>query len=81
MLFAKNEKELETSIQAINIYGQDIGIGFAIDICVMLIVKSRKRETTYGIELQNQEKIRTLGKEENDRYSEILEACPSNKQR
>ena len=32
-LFAKNEKELETLIQAVRIYSQDIGIGFAIKMC------------------------------------------------
>ena len=39
---AKNEKELETLIQAVRIYSQDIGMEFAIEKCAMLIMKSRK---------------------------------------
>ena len=40
-LFAKNEKELETLIQAVRIYSQDIGIEFGIEKYAML-VKSGK---------------------------------------
>ena len=39
-LFAKNEKELETLIHAVRIYCQDIGMGFGIEKCVMLVMKS-----------------------------------------
>ncbi len=59
-LFAKNEKELENLIQAVRIYSQDIGMEFGIEKCAMLIMKSGKRHMTEGIELPNQDKIRTL---------------------
>ena len=36
-------------------------------------MKKRKRETTEGIELPNQEIIRTLGEKENYEYLRILE--------
>ena len=48
-LFAKNEKELETLIQAVRIYWEDRGMEFVIDQCVMLIMKSRKQQMTEGI--------------------------------
>ena len=54
----KLPKILETLIQAVRIYCQDIGMKFGIEICVMLIMISRKRQ------IPNQEKIRTLGKKE-----------------
>ena len=38
-LFAKTKKELETLIQAVRIYSQDIGMGFGIEKCTMLIMK------------------------------------------
>ena len=41
-LFAKNEKELETLIQAVRTYRQDTGIEFGIEKCSMLIMKNRK---------------------------------------
>ena len=39
-LFAKNEKELETLIQTVRIYSQDIGMEFATDKCAVLVMKS-----------------------------------------
>ena len=41
-LFAKNEKELETLIYTVRIYNQDIGMGFDIEKCAMLVMKSSK---------------------------------------
>ena len=40
----------------------------------MLIMKSGKRQMTEGIELINQEKIRTLGEKETYKYLGMLEA-------
>ena len=59
-LFAKNDDELETLIHVVRIYSQDIEMEFGIEKCVMLVMKSRKRELTDGIELPNQDKIRRL---------------------
>ena len=47
---------------------------FGIEKCAMLIMKSRKRQMTEGIELANQEKIRTLGEKETYKLLGILEA-------
>ena len=41
-LFAKNEKEPKTLIQAVRIYSQDIGMEFGREKCVMLIMGKRK---------------------------------------
>ena len=73
-LFAKNEKELETLIHAVRIYSQDIGMEFSIEKCAMLVMKSGKRHITDGMELPNQNKIRTLGEKETYKYLGILEA-------
>ena len=72
-LFAKNEKELETLIQTIRIYSQDIGMEFGIEKCALLVMKSGKRHLTDGIELPNQDKIRTLAENETYKYLGILE--------
>ena len=66
-LFAKNEKELKTLI-----YSQDIGMEFGIEKYALLM-KSGKWHMTEGIELPNQEKIRTLGEKETYKYLGILE--------
>ena len=60
----KNEKELESLIYAVRICSQDIAMEFGIEKCTMRIIKSWKRQITEGIDLPNQEKIRTLGEKE-----------------
>ena len=72
-LFAENEKELETLIHAVRIYSQDIGMEFGIEKCTMLVMKSSKRHLTDGMELPNQDKMRTPGEEETYKYLGILE--------
>ena len=59
-LFTKNEKQLETLIQVVRIYSNNIGMEFAIGKCAMLGLKSEKPYKTEGRELPNQGKIRTL---------------------
>ena len=48
--------------------------GIGIEKCVMLIMKNRKGQMMKGIELQNQEKFKTLGEKETYKYLAILEA-------
>ena len=45
-LFVKNEKELETLIQAVRLYSQDIGMEFDIGKYVILIMRSGKIQIT-----------------------------------
>ena len=68
-----NERELEALIHAVRIYSQDIGMEFGIEKCAMLVVKSGKRHLTDGMELPNQDKIRTLAENQTFKYLSILE--------
>ena len=70
----KNEKELETLIHAVRIYCQDIGMEFGLEKCAMLVMKSGKRHRTDGMELPNQDKIRTFADNETYKYLGILQA-------
>ena len=47
---------------------------FSIKKCTMLVMKSNKRHMTDGMELTNQDKIRTFGENETYKYLGILEA-------
>ena len=47
---------------------------FGIEKCGMLITKSGIRETSEGIELQNQDSMKTFGEKENYKYLGILGA-------
>ena len=73
-LFAKNEKGLETLIHTFRIYSQDIGMEFGIEKCALLVMKSGKQHLIDGIELPNQDKIRTLAENRTYKYLGILEA-------
>ena len=71
-LFTKNEGELVILIQTMRIYSQDIGMEFGIEKYAMLIMKNEKRPITEGIELPNQERIRTLGENAKPKYLGVL---------
>ena len=73
-LFAKNEKELESLIYAVRIYSHDIKMEFGIEKFATLVMKIGQRHMTDGMELPNQDKIRTLGKKETFQYLGILDA-------
>ena len=61
-------------VHAVRIYSQGIGVEFGIKKCAMLVRKSSKRHLTDGMELPNQEKIRTFGEKETCKYLGILKA-------
>ena len=50
---AKNYKDLVTLIQTARMYSEDIEMEFGIEKFTILIMKSRKRDWTEGIELPN----------------------------
>ena len=67
-------RDLETLIQAVRIYSQDIGMEFGKEKCTIIIMKIGKQHRMEGIELPNQDKIRMLGEKESYKYLGILEA-------
>ena len=68
---AKNEKELETLIQTVRIYNQDMGMEFSIEKRAILKIKSGKRYRTEGTELPKT-KLEGSEKQETYKYYEIL---------
>ena len=71
--FVKKDKELETQIQKVRIYGNNIKMEFGIEKCALLAMTSSKWHISVGIELPNKEKHRTLGEKETYKYLGILE--------
>ena len=61
-IFVKKEKELESLIQNIITYGQDIGMSCVTEKYLMLIMKMGK--TMERLEVENQESVRILGEKE-----------------
>ena len=68
------KKNLETLIHLVRIYSQNIGMAFGIEECAKLVMKIGRRHLADGMELPHQDKIRTLGKKETNKYLGILEA-------
>ena len=66
--------ELETLIHAVRIYSQYKGMEFGIEKCAMPVTKRDKRHLTDGMQLPNQDKIRTLEERETYEYLVISEA-------
>ena len=56
------------------IYSQDIGMQLGLETYSMLIMRREKRQMIVGIDLPNQENIRSLREKENYKYLGILEA-------
>ena len=73
-LLTKNEKELETLIYAVRIDSQNTGMEFGMEKYAVLVKKRVKRHLTDGMEVSNQEKIKTFGEKEIYKYEGILEA-------
>ena len=61
-------------MHTVRIYSRDRGMQFGIEKCLMLVMKSGKRQLTEGIELPNKDKIKTLAENETYKYLGILEA-------
>ena len=48
-LYSKSEKALDSLIQTVRIFSEDIGMQFGIDKCAMLVVKRGKTVESDGI--------------------------------
>ena len=70
-LLTKYYKELESLIQTIRIYNQEVETEFSVEKYAMLKMKSGKREIT---DLRNMEIIRTFEEKGNFMYFGMLEA-------
>ena len=55
------------------LYSRDIGMESCIEKCSMFIMRSEKRQIREGIELLNEDKIKTFRDNEIYKYLEILQ--------
>ncbi len=73
-LYAKNEKEMQSIIQTVKIYSDDIRMEFGIEKCAVLQMKRGKLEASRGCKLTNGTIMRGLSDEETYKYLGIIEA-------
>ena len=73
-LFARSEKGLDSLVQTVRVFSDDIGMQFGIEKCAMLVMRRGKKVKSEGIALPNNEKIRSLDETEGYKYLGVLEA-------
>ena len=73
-LHNRNEKELDSLVQAVRIFSKDIGMEFGIEKCAMLVIEKGKIVKSVGIELPDGKVIKSLQEGESYKYLGILEA-------
>ena len=73
-LYSRNEKELDSLVQTIHVFGVDIRMEFGIEKCAMLVIEKGKIVKSVGIELPDSRVIKSLQEGESYKYLRILEA-------
>ena len=58
--YSTSKRALDSLIQAVRIFSQDIGMQFWIDKCAMLVMKKGKILKSDGTELPNEKVIKSL---------------------
>ena len=73
-LYAKNEKDLDSLVQTVRIFSDDIGMEFGIDKCAILVLKRGKITKFDGISLPDGRVIKGLIEGAGYKYMVILQA-------
>ena len=73
-LYSRSEKGLDSLVQAVCVFSEDIGVKFGIEKCAMLVMEKGKIVKSVSIELPNGKVIKSLQEGESYKYLGILEA-------
>ena len=73
-LYSRSEKGLDSLVQTVCVFSEDVGMEFGIEKCAMLVMKKGKIVKSVGIELPNGKVIKSLQEGECCKYLGILEA-------
>ena len=60
-LYAKTEEELDSLVQTVRVFSEDIGMKFSIEKCSMLVMKRGKKFKSDGIKLPDDTVMKALG--------------------
>ena len=72
-LYNRSEKGLNTSVQTVYVFSENIGMEFGMEKCAMLVMKKGKIVKSVGIELPNGKVLKSLQEGESYKYLGILE--------
>ena len=73
-LYSQSEKGLDSLVQTVRVFSEDIGMEFGIEKCAMLVMEKGKIVKSVGIELPDGKVIKSLHEGESYKYLGILEA-------
>ena len=73
-LYSRSQKGLDSLVQAVCVFSEDVGMEFGIEKCAMLVMEKGKIVKSVGIELPNSKVIESLQEGESYKYLGILEA-------
>ena len=73
-LYAKTEEELDSLVQTVIVFNENIGMKFSIEKCSMLVMKKGKKAKSAGIKLPDDTVIKALKDGEGYKYLGILQA-------
>ena len=73
-LYSRSEKGLDSFVQIVCVFSEDIGMEFGIEKCAMLVMEKGKIVKSVGIELPDGKVIKSLQEGESYKYLVIVEA-------
>ena len=73
-LYSRSEKVLDSLVQTVCVIIEDIGLGFGVEKCAILVMEKGNIVKSVGIELPHGKVIKLLQKGESCKYLGILEA-------
>ena len=73
-LYSQSEKELDSLVQTVCVFNEDIGMEFGIEKRTMLVMEKGKIMKSVGIELPDGKVIKSLQVSETYKYLGISEA-------
>ena len=73
-LHSRSEKGIDSLVQTVHVFSEDIGMEFSIEKCAMLVMEKGKIVKSIGIELPDGKVIKSLQEGESYKYLGILEA-------
>ena len=73
-LYSRSQKGLDSLVQTVCVFSEDIGMEFGAEKCAMLVMEKGKIVKSFGIELPDGKVIKSLQEGESYKYLGILEA-------
>ena len=73
-LYSRSEKGLDSLVQTVRVFSEDVGMKFGIEKCATLVMEKEKIVKLIGIELPDGKIINSLQEGQTYKYLGILEA-------